>query len=273
MGGARKSSRMTLATNSLYRRSKMLYNHRRAFGAREESVVGFSSKKQKVHSSAVRPKKKPKRALAKHGAESDAATLSSRDSLLQTAVELFAKKGFDGVSTGDIAAAAGFSQAIIHYHFGSKDQLWQDAMTYLMHDLDKRFPLDLQELRDLNPVDQLRVIVRRFIAMSASRTELASILVLESIADSERLEWLVRRHFQKRIDVLENIVKSAIASGVAKDLPPFLVTHGILLSSSFIFCLAPLIRLAHGVDMKDRKAAGAIPDALLDFFLGGLLRQ
>jgi hypothetical protein len=47
----------------------------------------------------------------------------------------------------------------------------------------------------------------------------------------------------------------------------------MLLSSSFIFCLAPLIRLAHGVDMNDPKAAGVIPDALLDFFLGGLLRH
>ena len=204
----------------------MLYNRLWAFEAREESVVGLSSKKQKVHSSAVRPNKKLKRALGKRGAEPDAATLSSRDSLLETAVELFAKKGFDGVSTGDIAAAAGFSQAIIHYHFGSKDQLWKDAMTYLMHDLDKRFPLDLQELRDLNPVDQLRVIVRRFIAMSASRTELASILVLESIADSERLEWLVRRHFQKRIDVLENIVKAAIAISCAMIIWTFWFARG-----------------------------------------------
>jgi len=236
-------------------------------------VVGSSSKKQKVRSSAARPNKQSKRAVGKHEAEPDAITLSSRDSLLQTAVELFAKKGFDGVSTGDIAAAAGFSQAIIHYHFGSKDQLWKDAMTYLMHDLDKRFPLDLQELRDLKPIDQLRVVVRRFIAMSAYKTEVSSILVLESIADSERLEWLVRRHFQKRIDVLENIVKAAIATGVAKELPPFLVTQGMLLSSSFIFCLAPLIRLAHGVNMNDPRAAGAIPDALLDFFLGGLLRH
>ena len=161
----------------------------------------------------------------------------------------------------------------IHYHFGSKDQLWKDALTYLMHDLDARFPLDLNELRDLQPIDQLRVIVRRFIAMSEYSSDLSSILVRESLADSDRLKWLVERHFQKRIDVLDNIIKSAIASGTAKELPTFLVTQGILLSSSFLFCLSPLIKLAHGVDLKDRKQAAEVPDALLDFFLTGLMRR
>ncbi|KJC60340.1 hypothetical protein UP10_13475 [Bradyrhizobium sp. LTSPM299] len=203
----------------------------------------------------------------------DEAATPSREKLLQTAIRQFAKLGFDGVSTGEIAAATGFSQAIIHYHFGSKDQLWRESMTYLMHDLDARFPLNLSELRDLGPLEQLRVIVRRFIAMSEYSTELSSILIRESIADSDRLEWLVRRHFQKRIDALDNIVKSTVAAGLAKELPTFLVTQGILLASSFLFCLSPLIRLAHGVDLKDAKVAAAIPDELLDFFLYGLLKR
>ena len=203
----------------------------------------------------------------------DEATTRSRDKLLQTAIEQFAKHGFDGVSTGEIAAAAGFSQAIIHYHFGSKDQLWRESMTYLMHDLDARFPLNFAELRDLGPLEQLRVIVRRFIAMSEYSTELSSMLIRESIADSNRLKWLVERHFQKRINALDNIVKSTVAAGLAKELPTFLVTHGILLASSFLFCLSPLIRLAHGVDLKDAKVAAAIPDVLLDLFLNGLLKR
>jgi len=234
--------------------------------------VGSTSRKQKVRAPVTRSTKQVRQGARRREAETETITVSSRDRLLQKAIELFAKSGFDSVSTGDIAAAAGFSQAIIHYHFGSKDQLWKEAMTYLMHDLDKRFPLDLQELRDLKPIDQLRVLVRRFIALSAYSTEVSSILMRESIADSDRLEWLIQRHFQKRIDVLENVVKAAAGAGVAKSLPSFLITEGILLSSSFIFCLAPLIRIAHGVDMKDRKVADAVPDALLEWFLHGLLR-
>lgn len=197
--------------------------------------------------------------------------INSRDKLLQAAVQHFAKFGFDGVSTGEIAGAAGFSQAIIQYHFGSKEQLWKESLTYLMHDLDARFPLDLNELRDLQPLDQLKVLVRRYMAMAAYSSDLTRILIRESVADSDRLKWLVQRHFQKRVDALDNVISSVVETGVAKEFPAFLVTNAIL-SSSVLFCLAPLIRLTHGVDLKDREQAKLVPDALLDLFLTGLLR-
>jgi TetR/AcrR family transcriptional regulator len=197
---------------------------------------------------------------------------NSKEGLLQTAIDLFAKHGFEGVSTGDIASAAGYSQAIIHYHFRSKDQLWREALTYLMHDLDARFPLNLEELQDLHAVDRLRVIVRRFIAMSQYNTDLTSILIREALSDSERLKWLVKRHFQKRVDFLDDIIKQLIKSGEAKDIPSYLVTQGILISSSFLFCMAPLIKQVHGIDPKQRDHAVEIPDALLQFLLTGLLK-
>ncbi len=197
----------------------------------------------------------------------------SREGLLQTAARLFAKFGFDGVSTGDIAAAAGYSQAIIHYHFGSKVQLWQEALTHQMHDLDARFPLNKDELRDLTPADRLRVIVRRFIAMSHYNTDLASILVREALADSDRLRWLLSRHFEKRVDFLDETIKELTETGEAKAVPSYLATQNILTTASFLFCLAPMIRLVHGVDITDPANIGDISDALLQLFMTGVLKS
>jgi AcrR family transcriptional regulator len=47
-----------------------------------------------------------------------------RAQILQTAVDLFGKKGFSGTTTKEIAKAAGVSEAIIFRHFASKDDLW-----------------------------------------------------------------------------------------------------------------------------------------------------
>lgn len=198
--------------------------------------------------------------------------LKTREKLLLAAVRHFAKYGFDGVSTGEIAAAAGYSQAIIQYHFGSKDRLWQESLTYLMHDLDARFPLDLDELRDLEPLDQLKVLIRRYLAMAHYNSDLTRILVRESVADSDRLKWLVERHFQKRVDVLDDVIGAVMASGIAKESPTYLVTN-MILSSSTLFCLAPLIRLTHGVDLGEHEQASLVQDALLEIFLTGLLRS
>lgn len=227
---------------------------------------------------ATKRKTKPKsaeapKAIKPRGRKDASSSRNSRDGLLQTAVGLFAKFGFDGVSTGDIAAAAGYSQAIIHYHFGSKDQLWREALTFLMHDLDARFPLDKNELRDLKPSDRLRVIVRRFIALSHYNADLASIMMRETLADSERLKWLISRHFQKRVDFLDETIKELIQAGEAKDIPSYLVTQNILTTASMMFCLAPMIKLVHGVDVNDKSQGGAISDALLQLFLTGLLKN
>ena len=153
-------------------------------------------------------------------ASGTAKSASSKIRLLEAAIELFAANGFEGVSTGDVASRAGYSQAIIHYHFGSKDELWREAMTHLLRDLDARFPLDIKELSDLQPLDRLKVVVRRFIALSAHSTALTSILARETLSDGERLKWLVNRHFQKRVDFLDKIVAELMTTGEANKCLP-----------------------------------------------------
>lgn len=47
-----------------------------------------------------------------------------REQILQTAVDLFSKKGFKGTTTKEIAAAAGVSEAMVFRHFATKDDLY-----------------------------------------------------------------------------------------------------------------------------------------------------
>lgn len=54
-------------------------------------------------------------------------TEPTRISLINAAMELFAEKGFDGVSTRMIAEKAGVNLGGIHYHFKSKENLFVEA--------------------------------------------------------------------------------------------------------------------------------------------------
>jgi TetR/AcrR family transcriptional regulator len=47
-----------------------------------------------------------------------------REQLIQVAVDLFSRKGFNGTTTREIAAAAGVTEAIIFRHFATKEQLY-----------------------------------------------------------------------------------------------------------------------------------------------------
>ena len=50
----------------------------------------------------------------------------TRERLLETAERLFAEKGFDATSVRVITAEAGCNLAAVNYHFGGKDQLYEE---------------------------------------------------------------------------------------------------------------------------------------------------
>jgi TetR/AcrR family transcriptional regulator, regulator of cefoperazone and chloramphenicol sensitivity len=54
-------------------------------------------------------------------------------SLIQAAGKLFAENGFDGTSVRSIADTAGANIAAINYHFGSKDNLYTEALRYVVN--------------------------------------------------------------------------------------------------------------------------------------------
>ncbi|MEO8368606.1 MAG: TetR/AcrR family transcriptional regulator [Candidatus Solibacter sp.] len=53
-----------------------------------------------------------------------------RRQLVETALDLFSRKGFGGTTTKEIAAAAGVNEAIIFRHFPSKQDLYNAVLDY-----------------------------------------------------------------------------------------------------------------------------------------------
>jgi len=69
-----------------------------------------------------------------------------RKQILQTAFDLFSRRGFSGTTTKDIAKAAGVSEAMVFKHFASKDELYRalvDAKT--CHEGFKKYPWEENE--------------------------------------------------------------------------------------------------------------------------------
>jgi AcrR family transcriptional regulator len=54
----------------------------------------------------------------------------TRETILGSARELFAEKGYDGASARSIARAAGVDPALVHHFFGSKEGLFIAAMEF-----------------------------------------------------------------------------------------------------------------------------------------------
>ncbi|HET6560325.1 MAG TPA: TetR/AcrR family transcriptional regulator [Marmoricola sp.] len=61
--------------------------------------------------------------------------MSRRQQLLATAAELFAARGFHGVSVGDIGAACGISGPALYRHFPSKDAMLAEMLVSISEKL------------------------------------------------------------------------------------------------------------------------------------------
>ncbi len=69
-------------------------------------------------------------------------TVDTREQLLKTASKLFGEKGFEAVSTRELAKAADVNIAMIAYYFGSKEGLFK-AM------IEERFPKTMAQIRNI----------------------------------------------------------------------------------------------------------------------------
>ncbi|MCP4181013.1 MAG: TetR/AcrR family transcriptional regulator [bacterium] len=70
--------------------------------------------------------------------------LSTKDKLLQVAIDEFAEYGYDGVSTRSLASKAGVNNYAISYHFGSKRDLYTTCMVSLI----EQYETDCKHITD-----------------------------------------------------------------------------------------------------------------------------
>lgn len=197
----------------------------------------------------------------------------ARERLLVVALDLFARFGFDGVSTNMVAKAAMLSQPMVYYHFRSKEDLWQEAIRYLMHDLGHRFPKNRDELKDLSPAAQLKVITRRFLRMSAADSRLSQLIILESMSRSERLNWFAKDFIASAFADFDMVIEQGIAIGQIKPLPLYTITNTLVAACSLTFCVSPLVQQIYKVDVSEAERVDELADAVVDIIFNGILSR
>ncbi len=69
--------------------------------------------------------------------------------ILDTAIQVFIKSGYDGTSMDLIAAAGGVSKRTLYNHFGSKENLFQEVIAVFIQERDMRKPLEYSTARTL----------------------------------------------------------------------------------------------------------------------------
>jgi AcrR family transcriptional regulator len=200
-------------------------------------------------------------------------TERSRDRILAAALEEFANRGFDGTTTAEIARRAGVTQPLVHYHFDSKDALWRATVTGAFDNAVGAFDGVLTELADLDTVDQMKVLVRRFVRFSATHPELGRIISYEGVQGGPRLQWLIERHMTGQFEWFRELLDRGVDSGRIKRLPPEHVLISLSAAGAYLFIVKSAMHEMHGIDVADPAVIEAHADTVVEIFFHGLVAE
>lgn len=195
-----------------------------------------------------------------------------RERILEAALEQFAARGFEAVSTSDIARQAHTSQSVVLYHFGTKENLWQEAMRLLFNRVDPRQAAASPEAAEPDaPLERLKGLLRRFVLVSARHPELGQVIFREGAAGGERLEWLLRELAGETYAYFAEALESAVRAGLIRPHDPVQLTLMLHGAGATLFNLPALSRALLGRSPFDPEVIDRQVAMVTEILLGGLL--
>lgn len=198
-----------------------------------------------------------------------------RKRLLEAALIEFAAHGFIGASTRTIALRAGAHQPQINYHFASKDALWRASIDHLFNQLVAELagPALPERFEDQSPEsigEHVAGIMNRFIRFAARHPELHQIMLHESTAPSDRLEWMTRSHVHPVFAAFKPTWQYLRNAGIAAPIDADLIHHVLVGAASLIFVNAHEFTLLTGADATEADCVDRHVRGLVSTLLPGL---
>jgi AcrR family transcriptional regulator len=155
----------------------------------------------------------------------------TRQNVLDTARELFARYGFDSVSVRQICAEAGVSDNAVHYHFGSKQALYQTVLKQFterqsatMNRILGDGPLDATDLRI-----RLTIFVEENIASLMEDAEALRIAYMEMEKDLVEAGDTIATAFVEQSQTLKRFLELACGRGLIRPQVDPAIVAGTLL--------------------------------------------
>jgi TetR/AcrR family transcriptional regulator len=164
----------------------------------------------------------------------------TRRIIVQRAIPLFARAGFNGVSMRQIAEVVGVTPAALYYHFPSKEALYLEAVALAFADKTQGIAAALAQPAD--PLTRLARFVERFTALMAADPDFRCLLHRELLdGDEARLRLLTEQVFKEQFRAI-----AALAADLAPQCDAHLLTISMAGLILFHFETAPLRRFLPG---------------------------
>ncbi len=195
--------------------------------------------------------------------------------IVTTATRFFADKGYDGTSVKDICDAAGVNIAAIHYHFGSKENLYRHIIEQFATERLEFARRTLQTPMNAEDLTvRLEIFLRQVVEAILKQPEVA-ILIQRGIEMFDLMsEDVFRNTILKLFENLVEFLAQAKKKGLlAADVDPFFAAG--FLRSQFLHQTRydNVMKKYYGHSLKDEKYRARWIHQTIRLFLGGIMEK
>ncbi|MEM8806509.1 MAG: TetR family transcriptional regulator [Cyanobacteria bacterium P01_G01_bin.38] len=210
---------------------------------------------------------KSKRSSAKRPSRDPEATKAQ---ILDAAEEEFARYGLAGARTEPIAANTGVTKAMIHYYFGTKEELYQAVLErYAATFLAAVEALDVQ---DLSPPDALKQFIRTAVTYEVAHPYEGKVLLHEAMSNQGKYFKLTG--WEVPINLGVELLQKGVDEGYFRPLDPWLTMIHIMGVVTFYFNAENNLKnLVPETEWLSPQAVETFGESAIAFILAGVLKS
>ncbi|MUL36865.1 TetR/AcrR family transcriptional regulator [Gloeocapsopsis dulcis] len=191
---------------------------------------------------------------------------SSRDRILKAAQRLFARQGYDGTTTRDLAVAAGVAEGTLFRHFANKKAILIEIATQgwveILTDL-------LTELSEMGSYKAVAQVMQRRMWNFHKNADMMRVCFMEAQFHPDLRDRIQAEVINKMTYVAEAFFQTAMDRGIYRKTNPKIVAQVFL----GMFAIAGF---SHNTLMEpdaSPKAMQEMAEGLADIFLNGVLER
>ncbi len=151
--------------------------------------------------------------LSAHSAFLEAATLSKREIILNTATRLFSEKGYHNTALAEVAKLTGVAEGTIFYHFKTKEDLFAAILENIKLNLVEKYNEFFRERQFANGLERLESSIYFYLFLVGTMEEIFLILHRYDAYELAQGNPVFRRHFAEIYNFILDVFEKAILEG------------------------------------------------------------
>lgn len=191
-----------------------------------------------------------------------------RGQIVRVATELFARDGFKGTTTREIARKAGVSEAVIFKHFSRKQALYNAIIDSRCGDSGGQSRL-IGRIKDKKGKEVFETIAEYLISEHQKDPSFMRLLTYSALEKHELSEIFIRTKGLELIELLETSIKELARAGTFREIDPAIAARafiGMILHYS-------ISQELYGLKRYFKRPNEAVVESFVEIFFEGMMRR